>query len=157
MDGRVSRQNSMRGVVIDGLRLASCCGVSTLEVEDLGLCVGYCPGAGLWLRTGPGPRSASAYLVLIGRGRSVARCRLRDERNCHFYGYGGLDVFHYHLQYFYSHFTDHSGQKLRFQCARPRLDDIAPWEFKGYAETRRSLESRDPSIHSHVRCAALRT
>lgn len=67
MAGIFSRQNSMRGVGVDGLRRASCVGVSTLEVEDLGLTTKR-PGAGLWLRAGASPRSASPYLVLVGPG-----------------------------------------------------------------------------------------
>lgn len=63
MTGAISRQNSMRGVGVDGLRLTSSVGVSTLEVEDLGLAAGA-PRSGTLLAGRAWPRSASPYLVL---------------------------------------------------------------------------------------------
>lgn len=71
MARQFSRQNSMRGVGVDGLRLTSCVGVSTLEVKDLGLrAVG--PRSGTLVAGRASPRSASPYLVLGCSGRDGA-------------------------------------------------------------------------------------
>lgn len=84
MTGVILRQNSMRGVGVDGLRLTSCVGVSTLEVEDLGLAAGALR-SGTLVAGRAGPRSASAYLVLVGPGACGAASRLCDKSRSLFY------------------------------------------------------------------------
>lgn len=92
MTGAILRRNSMRGVGVDGLRPTSCVGVSTLEVEDLGLAAGA-PRSGTLVAGRAWPRSASPYLVLGVPGACGAADRLCDRARS-FNLYLGLNRVH---------------------------------------------------------------